>query len=396
MIAYHRRMSKAFFLTGRPLVFCGFAMMALSACNRDAADGDALARAQAHMAESAYADARVELLNAARERPDDPAVHLATAETLLQLGDAQAASLAAAEAQRLGADRARTTILLGDAANMAGDSARATALAANLSDSHAADAERLRGGALMLDGNVPDAIAAFERGLALRPTDYRLHVELGYAHLAQSNFAAAADHAARAIQHGADRVGPHLLAARAAERMGRLEPALAAYDRALAISPNHLATLQDRAAVLGDLRRPRELEAMLDRADRVRPNHPRTLFLRAKLAAEQRQYRDAQSLLAQAGTALDEDVQARVLAARVAAALNLRSLAVSHLSRAVALAPQEPQLRILLAQQHWAAGNAEAAEAALAPLASIQPTPVEIVELRAAMASAGGAQAATR
>jgi tetratricopeptide (TPR) repeat protein len=366
----------------------GAAMLALSGCERAPA-GDALARAGAYMARSAYADARVELLNAARERPQDPAVHLATAETLLQLGDATAGALAAAEARRLGADSVQTAILLGDAAVMAGDPERALRHADSLPASHAADAERLRGGAALAEGDAASAIAAFRRGLEHRPADYRLHVELGYALLAQSEFGAAADHAAQAVRIAPERVGPHLLAARAAERLGRLEPALAAYDRALAISPNHLATLQDRAAALGDLGRLAELETMLDRADRVQRDHPRTLFLRAKLAAEQRRYRDAQSLLTRAGTALDQDVQAQVLSARTASELGMTSLALSHLSRAVTLAPHEPQLRILLAQMHVRAGNMAAADAALAPLAAIQPVPVEISELRAAMAAGG-------
>lgn len=373
----------------RTLCLCSAAALALNACER-ASDGDAFDRAQAHMARSAYAEARVELLNAARQRPRDAAVHLASAETLLQLGDATGGALAAQEARRLGADPAQTTILLGDAAVMAGDGARALQFAASLPANHSPDAERLRGGAAILDGQTSVAIAAFRRGLALRPDDHRLHVELGYALMGEGDFVAAAEHAAQAVRRAPQRVGPHLLAARAAERQGQLGPALAAYDRALAISPNHLASLQDRAAVLGDLGRPRDVETMLDRADRVRPDHPRTLFLRAKLAAEQGRYRDAQSLLVRAGVALDDDVQARVLAARVASALNMDSLAIAHLARAVALAPHEHQLRILFAQAHWQSGNAAEAEAALGQLAAIAPTPVEVSELRAAMAAGRG------
>ncbi len=360
----------------------------ITACDR-APDGDALARAETHMALSAYAAARVELLNAARQRPTDPAVHLATSETLLQLGDTVGGKSAAEEARRLGGDPVRVAILLGDAANMAGDAAAALRHAASIPASHGADADRLRGGALMGSGEVTQAIAAYQRGLEQRPDDDRIHVELGYALLAQNDFAGAAQQAALAIARAPGRIGPHMLAARAAERQGDLAAALAGYDRVLAISGVHLAALQDRAAVLGDLNRPRDVAVMLDRADRVRPDHPRTLFLRAKLAASERRFREAQSLLARAGTSLDGDLQAAVLTSQIADALNMPSLAIAQLRRAVAIAPDEPQLRILLAQAHWRGGDGPAAEAALAPLARISPVPVEVAELRAAMAAGG-------
>lgn len=374
----------------RPVLMATLALAMLTACDRGP-EGDALARARAHMAQADYPAARVELLNAARQRPADPAVHLATAETLLQLGDAVGGASAAEEARRRGAPAALVAILLGDAANMRGDAAAARRYASALSADHAADALRLRGGALMVDGDITGALVAFRAGLDLRPVDDRLLVEAGYALLASGDFAAAATYAARAVRQAPNRIGPHLLAARAAERQGDLPGALAGYDQVLTLSPTYLAALQDRAAVLGDLRRPREMTAMLDRADQVRRDHPRTLFLRAKMAAAQRRFREAQSLLSRAGTALDYDVQATVLSAQIAQELGMTSLAIANLNRAVTMSPGEHQLRVLLAQTLWGSGDRAGAEAALAPLASIQPMPVEVAELRAIMAAGGGA-----
>jgi cellulose synthase operon protein C len=375
-----RRVTPVFLLAGA-------AMLGLSACGRGD-DGNALVRAQVHMAQSDFAAARVELLNAARQRPNDPAVHLATAETLLQLGDAVGGAAAAQAAAQAGASPAEVAILLGDAANMSGDAETARRHADDLPAVHAADAARLRGGAMMVSGNSAGAIPLFREGLERRPADYRLHVELGYALLGMGEFGEAAAHAARAVRLSPNRIGPHMLAARSAERQGDLLRALAAYDRVLAISPNYLAALQDRAAVLGDLGRRREMNAMLDRADRVRADHPRTLFLRAKLAAGHRAYREAQSLLSRAGSALDNDVQSRVLSAQIAEGLGMRSLAIAHMRRALILAPGEHQLRIMLAQMLLANQDPAAALAAVEPLSGITPPPVELVELRAAIAAA--------
>ena len=119
------------------------ALLVLSAC-ADTSDGRSFERAEAAIATGDYATARIELLNAARERPGDAAVQLATAETLLELGDAVGGEAAAREAGRLGADAATVAALIGDAAVMRGDPAAADAAAATLPLMRAADRARPR------------------------------------------------------------------------------------------------------------------------------------------------------------------------------------------------------------------------------------------------------------
>lgn len=336
------------------------ASLLLAACGRES-DGRSFERAQEAMARGDHAAARVELLNAARERPGDAAVRLAMAETLLELGDALGGDAAANEASRLGASTGRVAVLRADAAIMRGDIAAAESMLATIPADAAADRARIAGGVAMLRGDVTGAIALFREGLAAGD-DARIRIDLGHALLASGDVSGAAEQARAATSLAPRRVGGPLLSAIIADRNEDAAAALAAYDSVLAIQSANVAALLGRADALGKLGRFDDVEDAIGRAAEVAPGHPRLAYLKARLAAHGGDLDEARRILGTAGSRLDNDLDALVLGADVALQTGYPSLAVSKARRAHAMASGEPYLNYLLANALWHDGQAEEAK----------------------------------
>ncbi len=336
------------------------ATLLLAACGRES-DGRSFERAQEAMARGDHAAARVELLNAARERPGDAAVRLAMAETLLELGDALGGDAAANEASRLGASAGRVAVLRADAAIMRGDIAAAEAMLATIPADAVADRARIAGGVAMLRGDVTGAVALFREGLSAGD-DARLRIDLGHALLSTGDVAGAGEQARLATALAPRRIGGPLLSAIIADRNEDAAGALAAYDAVLAIQSANVPALLGRADALGKLGRFDDVEDAIGRAAEVAPAHPRLTYLKARLAAHGGDLDEARRILGTAGSRLDNDLDALVLGADVALQTGYPSLAVSKARRAHAMASGEPYLNYLLANALWHDGQAEEAK----------------------------------
>lgn len=361
------------------------ATLLLAACGRES-DGRSFERAQAAMAQGDHAAARVELLNAARERPGDAAVRLAMAETLLELGDALGGDAAANEAARLGASAGRVAVLRADAAIMRGDHAAAETLLSGIPADAGADRARVAGGIAMLRGDVPGAIALFREGLAAAD-DARLRIDLGHALLASGDMTGASEQARLATALAPRRVGGPLLTAMIADRNDNAGAALAAYDAVLAIQPANVAALLGRADALGKLGRFDDVADAIGRAAEVAPAHPRLGYLRARLAAHRGDLDEARRILSSAGSRLDNDLDALVLGADLALETGYPSLAVSKARRAHAMASGEPYLNYLLANALWHDGQAQEARAVMRFFDDAEVVPAPARALATALAA---------
>lgn len=361
------------------------ATLLLAACGRES-DGRSFERAQAAMARGDHSAARVELLNAVRERPGDAAVRLAMAETLLELGDALGGDAAANEASRLGASAGRVAVLRADAAIMRGDIAAAESMLSSISADTGTDRARIAGGIALLRGDVPGAIALFREGLA-SGDDARLRIDLGHALLASGDITGAAEQARLATALAPRRVGGPLLTAIIADRNADAAAALAAYDAVLAIQSANVAALLGRADALGKLGQFDDVEDAIGRAAEVAPAHPRLAYLKARLAAHRGEYDEARRILGSAGSRLDNDLDALVLGADVALQTGFPSLAVSKARRAHAMASGEPYLNYLLANALWHDGQSEEAKAVMRFFDDADVVPAPARALAAALAA---------
>ena len=109
------------------------------------------------------------------------------------------------------------------------------------------------------------AVAAYEDGSRRRAA---AHVNRGTLHYARGRFAEAAGDFAQGVRHGLDNAVVHANRGLAFEQLGRSEPsydalARAAYERALALNPDHALA----AERLGELAKPRRERSRLARID---------------------------------------------------------------------------------------------------------------------------------
>lgn len=113
-----------------------------------------------------------------------------------------------------------------------------------------AEAVRLHQG-----GRLAEAVAAYDRAIAVQPRNFAIHGNRGVALLALSRPADALESLDRAVALKPDDVATHNNRGNALRALRRLDNALAAYDEALRLAPNIALLHINRANVLLDLGR---------------------------------------------------------------------------------------------------------------------------------------------
>ena len=142
-------------------------------------------------------------------------------------------------------------------------------------------------------GRLADAEGCYRQVLALQPDNAdALHL-LGIVALRVGRNDVAADLIARAAKR--DSRNPMFAASlgTALMRLGRLEEAIACYDKALALKPDYAEACNNRGNALQMLRRYDEALASYDRALVARPDHAETLNNRGVTLYELRRFEDA-------------------------------------------------------------------------------------------------------
>ncbi|TCO69599.1 tetratricopeptide repeat-containing sulfotransferase family protein [Rhodovulum euryhalinum] len=239
---------------------------------------------------------------AAQAKPGEPAIWLAWAEALAALGDkarlrgfaakTRAARLPPDVQARIQAVLARGTrpgipgpgvlgsappaeidalLALVNSGRLDAAEPRAAALRARHADS--AVLADIHGTVLNRLGRPDAARAAFAEALRLAPELVEAALHLGEAHLAARDYAAAADAFSRAIALGQTRPQTFEALARALERAGRPEDALAAHDRAVAAAPDRPEVHGRRAILLQQMGRFQEAEAGFRRSIDLDPTN---------------------------------------------------------------------------------------------------------------------------
>jgi Flp pilus assembly protein TadD len=131
-------------------------------------------------------------------------------------------------------------------------------------------------------------------------------------------------------------------------RLGNLNEAFAAYERALALEPDNPTVLTNVAAIYRSLGKDQEAERALSAGSLSRAS-PHVLIIRGDLELARGRADVALQLFSRARRAAPELVEAWVAKARAELALGKRSAARRSLNRAIKLSPQDPAARALLA-----------------------------------------------
>lgn len=170
---------------------------------------------------------------------------------------------------------------------------------------------------------------------------------------------------------------------------GDAEAAVAHYDRALAVNPDHLAAMVGRAAARIDTGDDHGALADLERAYELMPNEPQVAYLYAMMQAEAGDAAGARTALTAASAALAnisldqmrEHPPTLLMAGIISYNQGLLNQAESYVSRYVQVRPHHVAARKLLGRVRLMLDDAVGAMAALEPALEPVSDDVELLEL---------------
>lgn len=328
--------------------------------------------------------AQVDIAAALEAKPGDAALIELQARNALALGDgiaAEAALSRLAEGQRP-ADFAQ---LMGEAALLRQMPDEALSAIGN---DASPSAQRIRALAMLAKGDRATAEAAFAAG-AQGASDARLLADYARFSLMGGDVAKARVLADRAAKAAPDLIDTLLADAEVSVAQGKLAQALATYDRAAKDWPGNLAALAGKAAVLGDLGRTKEMEAVLASLAEVKGGG-QVAYLQARAAAARGDWSTVRSVLQANEKALEGKDEATVLYAQALVALKQPEQARARLQPLLTRNPQSAMLRRELAKAQLAAGDARGAVETMRPFAEVQTADAEDLRLLARAATASG------
>lgn len=341
-------------------------------------------RARTAFAAHDFRAAQVDIAAALAKMPDDTGLIELQARNALAMGDGVAAGAALdrlpplarpKDFALLAAEAALLRGLAGDAINVLGNDTSPAA-------------ERIRALALLSKDDREGAAKAFAAGAA-GPADARLLADYARFSLMRGDVKQARALADRAMKAGPTLIDSLLANAEVTTAEGQLAQALALYDQAAKSWPGNLAALAGKAAVLGDLGRTKEMEAVLAALADVRGGG-KVAYLQARAAAARGDWSAVRSVLQANESTLADNDEATVLYAQALVQLKQPEQARAKLQPLLTRNPQSATLRRELAKAQLASGDAHGAVETMRPFAENQAADAEDLRLLAKAAEAAG------
>ncbi len=210
---------------------------------------------------------------------------------------------------------------------------------ANPPDTSSADTHFRRGNALFAQGRPAEALASYERTLALDPAHVAALANRGEALLAldRGDEAVASYHRALALRR--DRADLHYNCGTVLAALRRYDAALVSFDQALALDPRSAAALYNRGNALAELKRPADALASYDRALAVQPDDAATLFNRGNALVALQRPADAVASYDRALAVQPDDIQILYNRANALAEIWRLDRALEDYDRVLAQAP---------------------------------------------------------
>ena len=149
---------------------------------------------------------------------------------------------------------------------------------------------------------------------------------------------------------------------------GQVDPALAAYRKALEVRPDYLPAHSVLVSVLMQQGKPDEAGKQLEAMQKIAPNHPQTLYWEALLAFQQKNLTAARDAIQKQLARAPDNLPGLVLAGRIHNQLGSYALAETELLKALQRAPKQQAARMTLVDTYIRMGQATKALDALKPL----------------------------
>ncbi|MEM8825334.1 MAG: XrtA/PEP-CTERM system TPR-repeat protein PrsT, partial [Pseudomonadota bacterium] len=317
-----------------------------------------------------YRTARIRLLNALKENPNNALARILQARVALELGGGVQAETELERAVRAGVPDSKVRHLRAHALILQNKQSQARDLLnpVGIEPQFAAYAARLRGQLDFRERDLKSAEREFNRALALAPEDpatvnavAKFMASIGQHEQAQG-----------LVQNILDERPGHVKTLIVMGDLTRnadgLEAALPFFNRAVDIDRNNIEALLERAATLGDLRQEKEARADLKRVNELVDKHPLALYLEAVLETREGRTAEARTLMTDTRGALNDFPPALMLQGLLALDAGNIEQANSHLAQLVGRIPNSLTARKLYATAQLQKGDAEGAIATVQPI----------------------------
>ena len=357
-----------------------------------AADDGALARGAAAYRNGQISTARIELLNAIKDDPGNPVAHLLQARVYLAISNGVAAEAELDLAVRNGLRPGRIHHLMAEAWLLQGDPDRALSEAdpSRVPAAFAADAARIRGRAQAVLDRDDAAKAEFATAVRLAPKNALAWADLARYRLHEGDRTGAATAATEAIRLQSRRTDVLVLQGIIARLVSGKAASLRWFDRALAVDPNDVPALLEKAATLGDMGRNREMLAVTRKALGLSPNNPLAFYLQAVMAARVGNWPLAAMLMQRTQGVIDDVPAVLLVQGLVAYRTGNTNAAIDALTRLLSRQPANIVARRGLGAAQSAVGDNIGAIETLKPLADLPGADTRTLELLARAYDASG------
>jgi putative PEP-CTERM system TPR-repeat lipoprotein len=354
------------------------AMLAVSACG-DAGAPQYLEAAKSHLEKGDAASAVVELRNAVREDPDLPESRYLMGLALLRSNDPAGAAMELQKALSLNFDRNLVVPELADALYQAGAYEKViTTLDAGPVTPAAAQAtvDGIRGDTLLAVGQLDAARKAYEAALTADPAQER-------AKLGQIAIVLAGGDVAKAESMLTGTFGAEPTASRAwmlkaamAERLGKIDAAIEAYEKAIERKPHNLAAYVTLIPYLITHGRVKDAEVRLAAMAKLAPGAAATTYADAVVSYAKGETTRARASIQTVLKNAPDDNRARLIGGMIEHDLGNYAMAEKLLTAVVRTSPGQARARYMLASTLMREGKALEAGQTLEPLLTA-PNPAE-------------------
>lgn len=339
----------------------------MSGCHHDQSTAALLAEASQYQKKGDMKAALIQLKNAVEKDPDNAQARLALGTFYLETGDVVSADKELRKAATLGIPAARTLPPLAAAMLAQGQFQK---LLEEISPNKAQGSAPLltrRGDALLALGKKDDAKQAYEQALAVNSSAAEPRIGLARMALQRKDIQAAhhfIDEATKAEPNNAEVAS---FKGSVLRFEGKPEEALVAYDRVIAIKPDHRLAHLDKAYIEIGLRKFDAAKADIDAASKITPGSPLVTYVQGLLDFSQGKFAAAQESLQKVLKSAPDHLPTILLSGAVELNLGAVQQSEQHLRKYLEAVPNDVYARKLLAQVLLKSSHPDDAIAELAP-----------------------------
>ena len=317
-----------------------------------------------------YRTARIQLLNALKENPNNALARVLQARVALARGNGVEAETELERAVSAGIAPEKVRHLRAHALLLQNkpDQARELLEPNRIPDQFAGYAARLRGQIAAAEGELETAEREFNRALALGPDDPQTVVIaakfMGAAGQAEAGRRLLADFLRQRPGH----IESLIAMGELTRRSEGLEASLPYFSRAIEVDRNNVNALLERAATLGDLQQDERARADLQRVNRLVDDHPVALYLEAVLETRAGNMDRARTLMTETSGRLRNFAPAMMLQGLLALDVGNVEQANAFLGNLVGRVPNSITARKLYATAQLQKNDAQGALETLRPI----------------------------